>query len=80
MITVKQAINSAITYMREFQQYMPNSDQRLEEVEFDYDRQEWQLTISFIENALSSDPRIYKQFFIDGENAEVKAMKNYVPF
>ena len=35
MITVKQAVESVIQYMRDFSQYMPNSDQRLEEVEFD---------------------------------------------
>jgi hypothetical protein len=76
MITVKQAVESVIEYMRDFSQYMPNSDQRLEEVDFDDNGDEWRVIVSFKENSLSPGPRIYKQFRVNSDKAEVTSMRN----
>jgi hypothetical protein len=74
MITVKQAVESVIQYMRDFSQYMPNSDQRLEEVEFDDQDNEWSIIVSFKENSFSNDSRIFKRFKVSGETSEVTSM------
>ena len=79
MINVKDAVNSVIAYMRDFSQYMPNSDQRLEEVAYDDEDHEWIIVVSFRENLLSATPRLYKRFRIGAENGEVKSMQNERP-
>jgi len=79
MISAKQAMNSIGRYIREFSQYIPSNDIRLEEMEPDADKQEWVITVSYPENPLSDSKRIYKKFRVDGNemrDAEVISMKN----
>ena len=79
MIDIKTAVQKAVEYVREFQDYLPRSDIRLEETEF-VDPGLWEITLSFLESG--SVPvlgiparRIYKIFRIDAETGDVKSMK-----
>lgn len=81
MVTAKQAVNCVITYIREFSEYIPSGDLRLEEIEFDDAAKEWLISLSYPEEPFSSGPksrRIYKKFRVEGDVSppSVKSMKN----
>ena len=79
-IDVKSAVRIAIDYLREFNEFMPLRDFRLEEVEFD-ESGSWLITLSAEEvnpgpfAALELSKRNYKRFRIDAQTGEVKSMK-----
>jgi len=74
MINNKDAIRAVIGYMKDLSEFMPSTDERLEEIELDDPSKEWLVTVSFRENAIFADPRIYKRFAVDSEKGEVKSM------
>jgi len=75
MIDVRTAVRKALAYVREFQDYLPQSDIRLEETEY-VEPDLWLITLSFPEDVpLITDRRTYKEFRIDAETGDVKAMK-----
>jgi hypothetical protein len=51
MIDVKAAVGAAISYVKTFQELFPTSDVRLEETEFDDNKGEWVITLSFGDNS-----------------------------
>ncbi len=81
MISAKQAMDGIGRYIREFSQYIPSNDIRLEEIEPDDEKHEWLITVSYPANplAITGNNRIYKRFRVgsdDAGNADVKSMKN----
>jgi len=72
MINVKQAVEAAIAYTRQFADLMPTSGLRLEETELDDSG--WNITLSFVENPVLGT-RSYRVFEIDPDNGEVISMK-----
>ena len=82
LIPVKQAVQNAVAYVREFGDMFPYKDSaRLEETELDDQRDEWLITISFDAPSDFLGPmskRVYKVFHVNGHTGEVTAMKNRV--
>lgn len=82
MINVKQAVDAALGYVRQFGDLFPAGGVRLEETEL---REEvdgsryWSITLSFIENQMTGS-RTTKIFLIDGETGEIVSMKTRSPF
>ena len=75
MIDVRTAVRKAVEYVREFQDYLPQSDVRLEETEY-VEPDLWLITLSFTEDVpFITDRRTYKEFRIDADTGDVKAMK-----
>jgi hypothetical protein len=84
MTDVKSAVRIAIQYLQEFHEFIPAHSIRLEETEYD-DNGYWLITLSTLSpedpSGILAPPRffpskrIYKQFRIDAETGEVKAMK-----
>jgi hypothetical protein len=82
MIDVKSAVRIAISYLQEFQEFIPAHAVRLEETEYD-DSGFWLITLSTedpvspLEGLSSLIPRkrSYKVFRIDANTGEVKSMK-----
>ena len=75
MINVRTAVRKAVEYVREFQDYLPQSDVRLEETEY-VEPDLWLITLSFTEDVpFITDRRTYKEFRIDADTGDVKAMK-----
>lgn len=86
MIDVKQAVQSAESYVRSL---FPESELRhlrLEEVDRSEDDSRWNITLGWIEPAVAAGgilfsagmrtlPRVYKLFEIDTETGEVTSMK-----
>ena len=86
MIDVKQAVQSAESYVRAL---FPESELRhlrLEEVDRSEDGTRWHITLGWLEPAVAGNgivftagmrklPRVYKQFDVDAETGEVMAMK-----
>ena len=73
MIDVKAAVRAAVDYVREFQELIPPRELRLEETEY-LESNEWQITLSFLENAVTG-LRSYKTFTIDAETGAIRSMK-----
>ena len=73
MITVQQAVNSAISYVQEFGHILPSGGMRLEETDYDEDASEWLITLSFSEN-LVTEHRSFKLFRIDAVDGAIKSM------
>jgi hypothetical protein len=73
MIDVRQAVAAAINYVKEFSDYLPAKDVRLEETELS-EQGVWRITLSFLENQLIGS-RSYKMFEIDANNGAVRSMK-----
>jgi hypothetical protein len=73
MITVKQAVASAIEYVDEFGHLLPRANLRLEETEFEESTNTWLITLSFSENLLG-EGRTYKLFRVDAETGQIKSM------
>lgn len=79
-IPVKKAVQNALEYMREFSDIIPNqSTTRLEETDYDDDRDDWLVTISYDLDPFGGGERTYKLFRIDAKTGEVTAMKNMRP-
>jgi hypothetical protein len=76
MIGVKQAVGSAIDYVREFSDFLPTQDIRLEETELveKEGNPVWLVTLSFVESRVIGS-RAYKIFEIDADNGMVNSMK-----
>ncbi len=74
MIDVKQAVNAAIAYVNDFPSLLSTANVRLEETELSDTETYWNITLSFIENALMGT-RTYRIFKIDAETGVVKSMK-----
>ena len=74
MIDVKQAVAAAINYVKEFSDYLPAKDVRLEETELLDQQAVWRITLSFLENQIIGS-RSYKAFEIDATNGQVKSMR-----
>jgi hypothetical protein len=72
MIDVKQAVNAAIQYVRDFSEYLPTNGLRLEETELD--EEGWHITLSFVDSVVLAN-RSYKMFDIDAETGQVRAMR-----
>jgi hypothetical protein len=76
MIDVKAAVRTAVEYAREFQDYLPGRDIRLEETEFDDgDPGFWRITLSFAASLPLVERRAYKEFRINAETGDVVSMK-----
>lgn len=73
MIGVRQAVEAAVSYVRDFQDLIPPREMRLEETE-SLDSGDWQVTLSFLENPISGQ-RSYKSFLVDKHTGEIKSMK-----
>jgi hypothetical protein len=73
MIDVKTAVRTAAEYVREFEEFIPPRELRLEETELD-DYGNWLITLSFLENPVTGH-RSYKVSRIDRESGEVVSMK-----
>ena len=83
MIDVKAAVRTAISYLQEFDEFIPGRSVRLEETEHD-DSGYWLITLSVLDDfegllgqlaPLVPGKRSYKIFRIDAETGEVKSMK-----
>lgn len=74
MINVKQAVDAAVGYVEEFANLVPLEGIRLEETDFDDRENQWQITLSFIENEFTGH-RIAKLFRIDASTGSVLSMK-----
>lgn len=76
MISARQAMDSIVKYIRDFSEYIPSTDLRLEEIEVN-DNDEWRVMISFSENPFGTpSQRTFKLFRVDGASAEVISMKS----
>lgn len=75
MIDVKQAVAAAISYIRDFADYLPAKDVRLEETVLDDGEGAWRITLSFVDNPLLMGSRTYKVFDVVAETGEVKSMR-----
>jgi hypothetical protein len=73
MIDVKTAVRKAVDYVREFEEFIPPRELRLEETELD-DYENWLITLSFLENPVTGH-RSYKVFRIDRQSGDVVSMK-----
>ncbi len=73
MITVHEAVNSAVGYVEEFGHLLPSGSMRLEETEFDDGMDEWRITLSFSENLISG-LRSYKLFKVDANDGSIRSM------
>ncbi|HMK89292.1 MAG TPA: hypothetical protein VK446_06630 [Methylocystis sp.] len=78
MITNKEAVKTVVQYMKDIAEFMPSSDQRLEEIDYDDESNTWRVGVSFKEHSLSDEARICKRFAVDGDTAEVISMKNVI--
>ncbi len=79
MIDVKEAVNAAISYVREFRDVLPDQDLRLEETELvdDGGTGVWLITLGMRKNPFSAnEPYTYRQFVIDAQDGTVKSMKS----
>jgi hypothetical protein len=77
-VDVKHAVQAAIDYVQNFGSLFPNqAGLRLEETEYDGAHDEWQITLSFLENQITGI-RTAKLFRIDATNGMVKSMKNRI--
>lgn len=74
MLTVQQAVQSALAYVDEFGSVLPRANLRLEETEFDETEETWLITLSFGEN-LFSESRTYKLFKVDARTGAIRSMK-----
>jgi len=86
MIDVKQAVQAAERYARSVYPEPELQGLRLEEVTRSDDGERWNITLGWIEPAISRNgmlypvglqklPRVYKVFEINAETGEVEAMK-----
>jgi hypothetical protein len=76
-IPVKDAVNRARSYIRDFSDIFPSQNSlRLEETELDTEFDQWLITLSFDMNPLGEERRAYKLFKIDARTGEIFAMKN----
>jgi hypothetical protein len=73
-VDVKTAVRKAIEYVREFQDYFPITDVRLEETEF-VEPASWHITLSFSGDAVWGLQRNYKILRIDANTGDVVSMK-----
>ena len=82
MISVQDAVNATLAYVKQFEVLMPSSNIRLEEFRFEEGIQTWYITLSFLEPpahagagafALSTT-RSFKTFTVDA-SGKVVAMK-----
>ncbi len=87
MLTVKQAVRAAESWVRDVYPEADIQHLRLEEVEFS-DEGNWRITLGWIEPAIRQNsltaalqpdvyalPRVYKTLEVDGETGAVKSMK-----
>ena len=77
MIPVRDAVNSAVTYLKEFSDLMPSNDIQLEETVFDESDNVWRITLSLREIPISPI-RKNKMISIDGLKGNVISMVNRV--
>jgi len=78
MITVQQAVNATLEYVKRFEQVMPTSNVRLEEFDLNAQRTAWVITLSFGEaqvSALLPPTRVYRTFTVEAETGAVLSMK-----
>jgi len=84
MISAKEAVKIAFSYMKEF--FPKERELELEEIELDDNRKDWSITISFPDkrttsgiaaftHSITSAPRKYKSILVNLENGNVDAMK-----
>ena len=85
MINVKQAVETAVAYVKSFHELMPEQSIRLEETELTTDddgRDIWRIVLGLADD----DPfgrtasRKYKVFEIDANQGDVRRMKSMAPF
>jgi hypothetical protein len=74
MIDVRTAVKAAVSYLRDFDDFISAREIRLEEVEL-LDDGHWQITLSFLENVLNTN-RLYKVFRVDAATGQVTSMKS----
>jgi hypothetical protein len=82
MITVQEAVNSTLAYVKQFEGLMPSNNIRLEEFRYEDGPQYWFITLSFAEPPVgphvvlstAPPPRAFKTFTID-TTGQVVAMK-----
>jgi hypothetical protein len=91
MISLSQAIDSAQQFVSSYFSTDEIKSLRLEEVELSDDGKSWKITLGWVEPAVRTTsvgglmgqgradivplPRVYKQFLVNTETAEVTAMK-----
>jgi hypothetical protein len=86
MIDVKQAVQAAESYARALFPEAELRHLRLEEVERSENDSRWNITLGWVEPAVSGNgivfsagaqklPRVYKLFEVDAETGEVTSMK-----
>lgn len=78
MIDVKTAVEKAQVFLTQF--YPEIMGVQLEEIEFDDELRNWDITLSFPDSELINvpvfpRPKKYKRFIIDSETGNVLAMK-----
>jgi hypothetical protein len=73
MIDVKQAVQIAVAYINEFQEFIEPREIRLEETEL-VEPGYWEITLSLVDNPLTGH-RSYKVFRIDADTGAVRSMK-----
>jgi hypothetical protein len=78
MISVEDAVKSAISYVNRFPNLLPTGNVRLEEFEHDDQNMVWEITLSFIDNVITGT-RSYKTIIVN-DNGEVISMKIRNPF
>jgi hypothetical protein len=79
MIDVRQAVDAALGYVRQFGELFPSGGVRLEETELREDGAYWLITLSFIDSPITVS-RTSKVFVIGGETGQVLSMKTRSPF
>jgi hypothetical protein len=79
MITIEQAVSNAIEHVNRFSNVLPTGGVRLEEFEFDDAKNEWVITLSFLDSPISST-RAYKTLVIDGHSGDLRSMRIRNPF
>lgn len=83
MISVQDAVNATLSYVKQFENLMPSASVRLEEFKYEEGLATWYITLSFADpptqvtlSALGTPvPRAYKTFTVDGQTGQVVAMK-----
>ena len=89
MITPKEAAKAATAYAKQLYEAMDLPHLRLEEITLSEDGKLWNVTLGWVEQAVSTTsplfsnyggdiqklPRVYKLFEVDAESGEVKAMR-----
>lgn len=75
-ITVRQAVDAALRYIKNFSDVINASDVRLEETIFDEQNDSWVITLSYASSPTAEGFRYTKRFVISNQSGDILSMLN----